>query len=103
MPTLGQNSNTILAPAIDLPQKRYDARRAELLARASVNILIVFGYGSVLGAGTKSHGAMRYLTGWDSHEATSLLIITQHRQDLTCRQSVHGASRPGQAAQHRHR
>lgn len=82
MPTLGQNSNTILAPAIDLPQKRYDARRAELLARASVNTLIVFGYGSVLGAGTKSHGVMRYLTGWDSHEATSLLIITQHATTL---------------------
>jgi len=82
MPTLGQNETAAITPIIDLPPKLYHARRAELLARASMKTLVIFGYGSILGAGTKSHGAMRYLTGWDSHEATSLLIITQHATTL---------------------
>jgi Xaa-Pro dipeptidase len=38
--------------------------------------LIVFGAGSALGSGTKSHGALRYLTGWDGHESASLLVLS---------------------------
>lgn len=53
----------------------FDQRRQKLCARVGAPIL-VFGHGSALGAGSKSHGAMRYLTGWDSHEASSLLLIT---------------------------
>lgn len=82
MPMLGQNENAAITLTIDLSQQMYDARRANLFAGTSADTLIIFGYGSVLGAGTKSHGVMRYLTGWDSHEATSLLIITQHATTL---------------------
>ncbi len=77
MRILAPNTETATMPDTDLPQHHYETRRIELFAGTSVDMLIVFGYGSVLGAGTKSHGVMRYLTGWDSHEATSLLIITQ--------------------------
>ncbi|MBT8153416.1 M24 family metallopeptidase [Epibacterium ulvae] len=44
--------------------------------------VMVFGYGSALGAGTQSHGAMRYLTGWDSHEAMSLFIYNDKHSVL---------------------
>ncbi|WP_186418772.1 M24 family metallopeptidase [Bosea sp. CS1GBMeth4] len=36
----------------------------------------VFGFGSALGAGSASHGALRFFSGWDGHESLSLLIIT---------------------------
>lgn len=68
----------MISPSADLPPHTYKARRQEIVARASklgCDTVLVFGYGSALGAGSKSHGAMRYLTGWDSHEATSLLVI----------------------------
>lgn len=77
MRTPGQNADAAITPDTDLAQQSYQARRATLFARASMDTLIIFGHGSALGAGTKSHGTMRYLTGWDSHEATSLLIITK--------------------------
>ncbi|MEP9366707.1 M24 family metallopeptidase [Xanthobacter sp. VNH20] len=54
------------------------SRRAALLdfagARGCAGIA-VFGHGSALGTGTKSHGALRFLSGWDGHESTSLLLI----------------------------
>lgn len=68
----------MISPAAGLKPQTTAVRRSELLARASdagCHAVLVFGYGSVLGAGSKSHGALRYLTGWDSHEATSLLVI----------------------------
>jgi Xaa-Pro aminopeptidase len=37
----------------------------------------VFGFGSALGAGSASHGALRFLSGWDGHESLSLLLIGQ--------------------------
>ena len=36
----------------------------------------MFGHGSSLGSGTRSHGALRFLTQWDGHEAASLLVCT---------------------------
>ncbi len=69
----------MISPAVGLNPETTEARRAEILERASeagVDAVLVFGYGSALGAGSKSHGAIRYLTGWDSHEATSLLFIS---------------------------
>lgn len=54
-------------------------RRSALLdlARASgAQGVAVFGYGSALGAGTASHGALRFFTGWDGHESLSLLLVT---------------------------
>jgi len=56
-------------------------RRADLL-RSLGRPVAVFGMGSALGAGSKSHGALRYLTGWDGHESASLLILTPHRVQL---------------------
>jgi len=56
-----------------------DARRRALLTQASqegLHAVLVFAHGSSLGAGTRSHGALRYLTQWDGHEALSLLVCT---------------------------
>jgi Xaa-Pro aminopeptidase len=55
------------------------ARRRALLAQAAhtgLQAALVFGHGSSLGAGSRSHGALRYLTQWDGHEALSLLVCT---------------------------
>lgn len=57
----------------------YAERRNALLhlARASgAEGVAVFGFGSALGAGTASHGALRFFTGWDGHESLSLLLVT---------------------------
>lgn len=54
-------------------------RRTALLrlARASgTEGVAVFGFGSALGAGTASHGTLRFFTGWDGHESLSLLLVT---------------------------
>ena len=39
-------------------------------------------FGNTLGAGSKSHVAIRYFTGWDSHEALSLLILSDQEKIL---------------------
>lgn len=68
----------MISPSVDLKPQTYQARRREILTHASktgADAILIFGYGSALGAGSKSHGAMRYLTGWDSHEAMSLLVM----------------------------
>ncbi|MGE7471797.1 M24 family metallopeptidase [Bosea sp. NPDC003192] len=36
----------------------------------------VFGFGSALGAGSASHGALRFFSGWDGHESLSLLLAS---------------------------
>lgn len=56
----------------------HTGRRAALLAEAracGAASILVFGFGSALGAGTKSHGALRYVSGWDGHESPSLLVV----------------------------
>lgn len=61
-----------------LTSEEYSARRTGLLqnlSKADATAVAVFGFGSALGMGTQSHGAIRYLSGWDSHEATSLLVF----------------------------
>lgn len=68
-----------------LPQSCFETRRQELLGRVfgdEDGVLMVFGQGSALGAGTKSHGALRYLVDWDSHEASSLLILSRAHAKL---------------------
>lgn len=60
-------------------------RRKALLAQAvseGLQSVVVFGHGSSLGAGSRSHGALRYLTQWDGHEATSLLVCTESTSTL---------------------
>lgn len=55
------------------------ARRSALLAQAGrlgLQAALVFGHGSALGAGSRAHGALRYLTQWDGHESLSLLVCT---------------------------
>jgi Xaa-Pro aminopeptidase len=56
----------------------YAERNALLhLARDSgAQSVAVFGFGSALGAGTASHGVLRFFTGWDGHESLSLLLMT---------------------------
>ncbi|MFS8038652.1 M24 family metallopeptidase [Xanthobacter sp. AM11] len=57
----------------------FAARRRALLRQAGargLGTVLVFGHGSALGAGSQSHGALRYLCGWDGHESPSLLALT---------------------------
>jgi len=56
-------------------------RRQSLLAQLGRPVL-VFGMGGALGAGTKSHGALRYLTGWNGHESASLLVLSSSGANL---------------------
>jgi Xaa-Pro dipeptidase len=51
-------------------------RRRQSLMQSLKRPVLVFGMGSALGGGTKSHGALRYLTGWDGHESASLLVLS---------------------------
>lgn len=51
-------------------------RRRHALMEGLRRPVLVFGMGSALGGGTKSHGALRYLTGWDGHESASLLVLS---------------------------
>ncbi|MGR3507298.1 MAG: M24 family metallopeptidase [Paracoccaceae bacterium] len=53
----------------------YAGRRRALMDGLQRPVM-VFGMGSALGGGTKSHGALRYLTGWDGHESASLLVLS---------------------------
>lgn len=57
------------------------AQRRQALLRLArdrgVDSVAVFGFGSALGAGSASHGALRFFTGWDGHESLSLLFITE--------------------------
>lgn len=65
-------------PPLPLRQRSPDLharRRAALLAATGGARLVIFGMGSALGAGTRSHGRMRFLAGWDSHESASLLLL----------------------------
>ncbi|MDX5402072.1 MAG: M24 family metallopeptidase [Rhodobacterales bacterium] len=59
----------------------HSRRRADLLRRLGGPVA-VFGMGGALGAGSKSHGALRYLTGWDGHESAALLVLTPQRSRL---------------------
>ena len=52
----------------------YTQRRDRFLADLPQGCA-VFGMGSALGAGSKSHGALRFLSGWDGQEASSLLML----------------------------
>jgi Xaa-Pro aminopeptidase len=56
---------------------RHAQRRAALLEIAGGRPIVIFGMGSALGGGTRSHGGLRFLTGWDSHESASLLLLTR--------------------------
>lgn len=63
----------------------FEARRDALLQAgkaAGAQVIVLFGYGSALGAGTVSHGHIRFFSGWDGHESLSLLIITSERTRL---------------------
>ncbi len=63
----------------------FAGRRRALLERAAgrgAKAVLAFGHGSALGAGTQSHGALRYLCGWDGRESPSLLVITAEATHL---------------------
>ncbi len=60
-------------------------RRSALLQLArdhGAGSFAVFGFGSALGAGSASHGALRFFSGWDGHESLSLLLATQQGAHL---------------------
>lgn len=62
-----------------LTEKTFIARQDDLLKRIAglgVDCVLAFGFGSALGGGTVSHGALRYLSGWDGHESLSLLAVS---------------------------
>lgn len=62
-----------------LPRKNLQDRRSVLVQSASelgCDLTLIFGFGSALGGGSKSHGAVRYLCDWDSHESQSLLVLS---------------------------
>ncbi|MBU2937543.1 MULTISPECIES: M24 family metallopeptidase [Pacificibacter] len=61
---------------------RHAARRAALLNLTKGRPIVVFGMGSALGAGTRSHGGMRFLTGWDSHESSAVLLLGPQKSRL---------------------
>jgi Xaa-Pro aminopeptidase len=64
----------MVRPAPDVLASR---REALLQAgrKAGVESVVVFGFGSALGAGTLSHGHLRFFSGWDGHESLSLLVL----------------------------
>jgi Xaa-Pro aminopeptidase len=76
---------TAADPFLDIPAEVLASRRRTLLAHAAergLRAVVVFGHGSGLGAGTKSHGALRFLADWDAHESTSLLVCTERQTTL---------------------
>lgn len=75
----------MIVPSPTTGAELFAARRDALFALArqrALGAVVVFGHGSALGAGTASHGALRFLSGWDSRESPSLLVITPDRTHL---------------------
>lgn len=66
------------------PEDFQDRRMALLraIAPSGAKSVAVFGHGSAAGASSQSHGALRYLSGWDGHESASLLLFDQSRTTL---------------------
>lgn len=71
-----------MRPALRDADPGIHARRRAALVSGLGRPVLVFGMGSALGAGTRTHGALRYLTGWDGHESQTLLILTEDRPQL---------------------
>ena len=60
--------------------ERQAERRAKILTRAGergLNGIVVFGHGSGLSYGDASHGALRYLTGWDGVHFWALALMSR--------------------------
>jgi len=60
--------------------KRRIADVERSLIEAGLSALVVFGNGSALGSGSRSHGYLRYLCNWDGHNTPSVLILVPGRQ-----------------------
>lgn len=61
-----------------LSHETYLARIADVTAafrEAGLDALVAYGLGSTLGPGSRSHGSMRYLCGWDSQHTASVLLL----------------------------
>ena len=50
------------------------------LCEQDLAALVVFGHGSALGSGSRSHGYLRYLCNWDGHNTPSLLILVPGKE-----------------------
>ena len=59
----------------DLLAERRDAL-LHLARDHGAQSVAVFGFGSALGAGSASHGSLRFFSGWDGHESLSLLLVS---------------------------
>jgi Xaa-Pro aminopeptidase len=56
----------------------FEARLGQVedaLARDGMSALVVFAQGSALGWAGRMHGYLRFLSGWDSHHYSSVLIV----------------------------
>ena len=60
--------------SVDTHRARLGALSASLAADG-IDALVLYGMGSGLGPATRSHGSMRFLTGWDSHHNASVLVV----------------------------
>lgn len=67
--TVGATRDTM-----DLLAERRDALLRLARDHGAENV-VVFGFGSALGAGSASHGSLRFFSGWDGHESLSLLLV----------------------------
>lgn len=83
------------------------------LSNSNLSALVVFGNGSALGHGSRTHGYLRYLCNWDGHNTPSILILIPGRtptlltpniflkflsKDLLWFDNVHFVKPPGFAA-----
>jgi Xaa-Pro dipeptidase len=65
-------------PVLSMTADVLRERRANLLGEADAvgaAGVAIFGFGSALGSGSTSHGYLRFFSGWDGHEALSLLVV----------------------------
>ena len=51
----------------------------DALGDAGHAALVVYGNGSALGAGSRTHGYLRYLVDWDGHNSPSVLVLAPGR------------------------
>ena len=54
----------------------------KILLEDGLNALVVFGYGSALGFGSRTHGYLRYLCNWDGHHTPSMLVLVPGKEPI---------------------
>ena len=82
-------------PSIDYAERRTAALR--ICLERSLDALLVGAMGSGLGINTQAQGYMRFLTGWDSVDTPSLLLLRPDRRPLLLVASPHMQKMAAQA------